>query len=154
MAARVETSLGETPMTGLSNAELSRRFVGMWRLVAAQQHGQSHPDRGGGSTGFIVYDASGNMSVQVMPGHHRPKFANPMEPTPAEAQAALRGYIAYFGTWEVDAANSTITHHRKGSINPSTIEPVVRRFTFQSPDLVTFNPVEHPANTIIWERVK
>ena len=107
-----------------------------------------------GSTGFIVYDASGNMAVQVMPGHARTAFAKPNDPTPEEAAAAFRGYLAYFGTWDVDAASQTVIHHRKGSLNPSTIAPVVRRFTFDGPDRVTLNPLEVPENTITWERVR
>ncbi len=138
----------------LTNTELRRRFIGMWRLVCANQNGVAHPDRGAGSTGFIVYHESGNMAVQVMPGHPRPKFAKPQEPDRDEAAEAFRGYLAYFGTWDVDAQNRTVTHFRKGSLNPSTIEPVVRRFTFESEDRITLNPLEVPENTITWERVR
>ncbi len=141
------------PQPTLSNADLRARFVGMWRLVSSKRNGEVHPDRGANATGFIVYDASGHMAVQVMPGHNRPKFANADAPTAEEAKAALRGYIAYFGTWDVDAARKTVIHHRKGSLNPSTIEDVVRRFEFDGDNRVTLNPVEHPANTITWERV-
>lgn len=131
-----------------------RRFVGMWRLVGAYQHGGAHPDRGAGSTGYIVYDASGHMAVQVMPGHHRPPFADPQHPTADEALAAFRGYIAYFGTWQVDAAAATVTHVRTGCLNPSTIAPVVRRYSFEGEDRVTLNPLEVPQNTITWQRVR
>lgn len=142
------------PQNQAANAALRRRFVGLWRLVSATQGGQAHPDRGANSTGCIVYHESGNMAVQVMPGHARAKFAAADAPTPQEAQAALRGYIAYFGTWDVDAASKTVIHRRKGSLNPSTIEDVVRRFEFDGNDRVTLNPVEHPANTITWERIR
>lgn len=141
-------------MSELGKDELKKLFTGMWRLAGATRNGVPHPDRGTGSTGCIVYHESGTMAVQVMPGHDRPKFKDAEAPTPEEALAALRGYIAYFGTWDVDPGSRTVIHHRKGSLNPTTIKPVIRRFEFENDDRVTLNPLEHPANKITWERVK
>lgn len=138
----------------LTKDELKRHFTGMWRLAEATQNGEPHPDRGAGSTGFIVYHESGNMAVQVMPGHARPPFKNQDAPTPEEAATAFRGYIAYFGTWDVDPEARTVIHHREGSLNPSTIKPVIRRFEIEGPDRVTLNPLEYPENKITWERVR
>ncbi len=138
----------------MTRDELRHHFTGMWRLAGATRNGVPHPDRGAGSTGFIVYHESGNMAVQVMPGHARGSFKNPDVPTADEAAEALRGYIAYFGTWDVDPDARTVIHHRKGSLNPSTIMPVIRRFEIEGPDRVTLNPLEHPANKISWERVR
>jgi len=126
----------------------------MWRLAAATQNGVPHPDRPEGSTGFIVYHESGNMAVQVMPGHPRKPFKDQDAPTAEEAAAAFHGYLAYFGTWDVDPEARTVIHHRKGSLNPSTIKPVIRRFEIEGPDRITLNPLEYPANKIIWERVR
>src|SRR5215510_8361948 len=77
--------------------DVAKRFVGMWSLVSITTNG--HPDRGPHPSGFIVYDRSGNMTVQVMPDRNRPKYAD-AQPTPDDAQAG------------------TVTHHRKGNINP------------------------------------
>ena len=137
-----------------TDPDLRRRFLGLWRFSGSTRNGTTHPDRGSGSTGYILYHDSGTMMVQVMPGHDRGAFADPDHPTPAEAAAAFRGSIAYFGTWQVDAATGTVIHTRTGSINPSTIMPVVRRFAFDGADRVILNPVEHPENRIIWERVR
>jgi hypothetical protein len=67
-----------------------------------------------------MYDPYGNMAVQIMPDRERPKFAV-NKATPEEAQAALLGYTAYFGTYSVDPVASTVTHHRQGNINPGGI---------------------------------
>ena len=145
---------GEQDMSVMTKDEIKKRFIGFWKLVAATKNGELHPDRGAGSTGCIVYHESGNMAVQVMPGHERPKFRDADAPTAEEALAAFHGYLAYFGTWDVDPEARTVIHHRKASLNPTTIKPVVRRFEFDGPDRVILNPLEYPANKIIWERVK
>ena len=86
------SALGQT----MSQDEVAKRLIGMWRLVSAPS-----PARGQYTTGFIVYDKSGNMAVQIMPDRPRPKFTA-TQPTPEEAKEALIGYAAYFGTYTVD----------------------------------------------------
>jgi len=132
--------------------DAAKRFVGMWSLVSITTNGQVNPDRGPTPSGFIVYDRSGNMAVQIMPDRNRPKYAG-AQPTPDEAKAALIGYTAYFGTYTVDAQAGTVTHHRKGNINPGASIEVVRRYEFVGENRVILNPVENPANKLTWERV-
>src|ERR1043166_8876132 len=50
-----------------------------------------------------------------------PSFAsgNDRQPTPDEAKATLAGYVAYFGTYTVDAAKNIVGHHVEGSLAPS-----------------------------------
>jgi hypothetical protein len=89
--------------SGQTANEAAQRFIGMWRLVSITTNGHVDPDRGPHPTGFIVYDKSFNMAVQIMPDRERPKFAA-AQPTPDEAKAARIGYAAYFGTYTVDGA--------------------------------------------------
>ena len=78
---------------------------------------------------------------------------NSQPPTPEEANAALIGYTAYFGTYTIDVQAGTVTHYRKGNINPGAITDVVRRYEFVGDNRVILNPVENPANKLAWERV-
>ena len=146
------TRLGCDSASGQTADDAAKRFVGMWRLVSITTSGQVNPDRGRHPTGFIVYDRSGNMAVQIMPDRNRPKYAG-AQPTPEEAKAALTGYTAYFGTYTVDVQAGTVTHYRKGNINPGAITDVVRRYEFVGDNRVILNPVENPANKLTWERV-
>jgi len=134
-AGAVDTS-GQTPPSGEA-----KRFIGTWRLVSEV------------STGLMYYDNLGNMAAQVMPNRSRGKYAGP-QPTPEEAKEAITGYLAYFGTYTVDENARTITHHRKGNINPGqTTEPAVRAYEFATGDRLILTPVGG-TNQIIWERMK
>ena len=117
------------------------RFVGTWRLVSNTQ------------TGIMIYDSLGNMAAQGMPNRARRKYAA-AEPTPEEAKEAITGYLAYFGTYTVDEQARTITHHRKGSINPGQVgDDVVRAYVFESNDRLVLTPAGS-TNQIVWERAR
>ena len=131
--------------------ETADRFIGMWRLVSwVDSQGQQIPNRGPSPTGFIVYDASGNMSVQIMPDRSRPQYVG--APTPDEAKAILTGYVAYFGRWTIDEGAQTVTHYRTGSINPDFDAPFVRRYEFGPGGRVTLIP--GGGSRLTWERVE
>src|SRR5262245_60981763 len=90
------------------------KLVGIWRLISITTDGRANPLRGGKPTGYIFYTASGEMGAMIQP--ERPPIAlTGREPSPQEAQAALRGYTAYFGTYTVDDSAKIITHHRTGN---------------------------------------
>lgn len=131
----------------------AKSFVGMWRLVSITQDGKQDPNRGANPTGFIYYDATGRMAVQIMPDPTLRKPFAGAQPTPAEAQAALRGYTAYFGRYKVDERAKTVTHFREGNINPGAFSELVRRYELLPGDRVALMPVESK-NRLVWERVK
>jgi len=103
-------------------------LIGAWRLVSIQILGprgaMMDPFYNADSTGLLIYDASGWMSVQIV-GQQRPAMqassSRPTHDTAADAQlkaAVLDTYYAYFGTWEYDEASSTVTHHIQSSLIP------------------------------------
>jgi hypothetical protein len=69
-----------------------------------------------------MYDAQGHMSVQIM-GCDRPLFASgdPWRGTPEEIKAAFEAFTAYFGNYEVNESEGTVTHHLKGSWFPNWV---------------------------------
>jgi hypothetical protein len=93
------------------------------------------------------------MGVTIMQSG-RQKYAG-AEPTPDEARAALASYVAYFGTFSVDAAAGVVTHHVQGSLNPS-MGPEQRRSYQLSGTQLTLKTPPSPAgiqSRLIWERV-
>ncbi len=150
------TLLGGGGVSGQSlfQADVAKRFIGTWRFVSIESNSQPGPNRGPRPTGLIYYDGTGHMAVQIMPNRPRPKYAG-SRPTPDEARAALIGYTAYFGTYTIDGRARTVTHHRKGSLNPGTVGvDAVRRYEFAPGDRLILPPVENPTRRLTWERVK
>lgn len=149
IATLVPSLAGQSPAAQGGDAT---RFIGTWRLVETTRNGKPDPVRGLHPTGVIYYDGTGHMAAQIMPEGARPAFAGE-EPTPQEAQAALRGYTAYFGTYRVDERARTVTHHREGNINPGALGDFTRRYEFLSADRVALSPMENQ-NRLVWERMR
>lgn len=96
-------------------------LVGTWGLVSyvaiAPDGTETRPY--GNAVGRLNYDASGNMAGQVM----RPGRAEVVHGQSGlqEVRAAYAGYIAYFGTYEVNDAGDTVVHHVQGSLIPGWV---------------------------------
>ena len=112
-------------------------------------------------TGSIVYLASGYMAVQIMrdPRPAMPGDGDDGAMTQAKA-AAMDGYYAYYGTYEVDARSGTITHDVKASLRPDEVGKRYLRYYEQVGDrltLTTMPPHEKHAaafNRLVWERIE
>jgi hypothetical protein len=93
-------------------------FVGSWKLLS--QHslypdGRVEPSRGDNAEGIIMYDAAGNMSVQLMrTDDHATEFTDL-----ADLKTAMQGYLAYYGRYEVeapaDAGRGVVRHFVTGA---------------------------------------
>jgi hypothetical protein len=163
--------LGQAALTVVATAQqpagpsTSAAFVGTWKLVGFES---SDPDsrtyRGEQPFGILVYDAAGNMAVQIAPDRARRPFTGPVaelfsgpRPTPDEAFDAIAGYAAYFGTYVVDERAQTVTHQRLANVNPGGLGDFVRRFEFETPDRLVLVPLERSdtrAIKLTWERQK
>src|SRR4030095_10878460 len=79
-------------------------LVGTYELVTTETKdaatGKWSPTPNFNSNGYIIYAETGHMGVHIMP-KVRARFAS-NAPTGEEAQAALRGYAAYFGSFIVN----------------------------------------------------
>jgi Lipocalin-like domain len=136
-------------VSGEVNGEGARRLHGAWRYLGSNTDGKPTPGRGTNPKGIIYYDPSGSMVVQVAPDKERAKAG--AAPTPDEAQAALAGYIAYFGTYTVDEGARTVTHHRQASVQPGDVADLVRGFEFSGDRLILRPP--GTAYEVLWERI-
>jgi hypothetical protein len=130
--------------------EDAKRLIGSWRHIGTFADGKPIPGRGANPKGIIMYDAHGYMSCHVAPDREVTKAGK--ETTPEEAKAALDGYIAYFGTYAVDANAHTVTHRRQGSVQPGDKADLVRGYEFAG-DRLILRPLG-TKNEVIWERIK
>lgn len=137
-------------------------FIGTWRLVAANFYkvdGTLVPLYGADPLGYIRYDEQGRMSVQIMRRNRplRPK-AQSVENAIDAYKVILRGYVAYFGTYSVDASAGTMTHHVQASLVPEWVgTDLVRTYEFSGNRLILRTPPaqlrgELMHGELIWER--
>jgi Lipocalin-like domain len=131
-----------------AQGDLAKRLIGTWRLVDIVDD-KGKPARGPNPTGYIHYDLSGIMSVQIQPDWERPKFSFGKS-TPEQAKAALEGYTAYFGTYLVDEQTAT-SHIAARDINPGDMGDFVRKIEFRDNRLILRSLDTNNVNT--WERV-
>lgn len=137
-----------------------QKFVGTYRLVVTETKdasGKWNKTPTFNSVGYITYDESGHMGVHIMP-RARPKFAG-NTPTPAEAQAAIRGYTAYYGQFRVNEQEKFVLHDKGiGQLNPGSIPIFKRYYDFIGNQLI-LTPGDNgltkdkATNRLIWERM-
>ena len=120
--------------SGGSAASDRAKFVGTYELVVTEAKdpatGKWSATPNFNSNGYIIYADTGHMGVHIMPKVRTRFAANP--PTGEEALAALRGYTAYFGSFEVNdkERDKYVIHHRFGQINPGGQVDVRRYYDF------------------------
>ena len=141
-------------IAGLTQAQSAKnqvgdreKLIGAWHLAHIDSPG---PD--GKSVdipqpkGMLIYTRDGHMSVQLM----YPKSAN------AQSNEYVQdGYEASFGSYDVDEATHTLTHHVQGSVTRDLLvgKDLPRVYQFSGDGLLIIKsarPDEHWSVT--WER--
>ena len=133
----------------MNEREVKDKLIGAWRYLGTRIDGAAW-NRGANPKGMIYYGPHGEMSVQIAPDVKRSRAGAAM--TPEEARLALTDYIAYFGTYSVDAQAGTVTHHRQDSIQPGDSGDLVRRYEFTGDRLVLRPP--NSTMEVSWERIR
>jgi len=113
------------------------------------------------AVGTISYTAGGRMATQSM------VFPRPVVPpvpngpgdvsawSPEQARQVVESYDAYFGSYELDEASHTVTHHIEGELRPDHVgDSYLRHYEVDGDRLVLSptDPTEHWR--VVWERVK
>jgi len=137
------------------------QFVGCWKLISHEfktPEGRVFHPWGDDPVGSVIFDAKGNFSAQIM-RRDRKTFASE-SPTPEEAKAAYVSYMAYYGTFEINAEDGILLNHVEGALNPDWVGgDQIRYFEF-SDDKITLRtpPIKRGdieiTGTLAWERVK
>ena len=119
----------------LEAAPLKSRFIGVWKLIRFERKlkdGRMEYPYGEKPVGRITYDKAGRMSAQLM----RPGRRSAVPPglnfiagnaNQDEITEAVSGYAAYFGTYDVDEASTTVIHHVHGALVPSWVGTDLKR---------------------------
>jgi hypothetical protein len=142
------------------------RLVGTWKLIAIEERDAKGRittplDYGDKPTGLLIYDNTGHMSAQAMRSGRAPLPSDDVHLAPADqAKAALVSYNAYWGTFEVRAAEHLVIHHVQGSMIPNWQGgDQYRHYTLQGDKLILEPlPIQAGGQTrvrrLTWQRVQ
>src|SRR3974390_762387 len=133
----------------MTDGEVANKLLGAWRYVGTRINGGNW-DRGANPKGVIYYGPHGGARCQSAPDGNRTRAGAVM--TPDEAFTAVKDYIAYFGTYTVDEAAGTVTHHRQDTLQPGDRGDLVRRYECIGDRRVRRAPTS--TLEVTWERIK
>ena len=138
------------------------KFTGTWRLLecyGSWSDGRIIYPYGKEPEGQLIYDGRDNFSGQIVGNGRKPfQSGNLLKGTQEEIKAAFEGYIAYYGTYEVDDSTAQVTHHVVGALFPNWIGDVqTRDFLFEGERLrLSTQPIKGSradlTNILLWER--
>ncbi|MBI3406633.1 MAG: lipocalin-like domain-containing protein [Acidobacteria bacterium] len=151
-------------VTQSSASPAAKQFVGMWRLVSiVTKHSDGSAPTGSATLGpnprgYIIYDSSGRMCVEIM-NPDRARLAG-TPPTADERAAAYTGYVAYCGKFVVNDVEKYVIHDTELDLNPNLVDEKKKRlFVFLGERLMLTPPSTTVGNdtrttTLTWERVR
>jgi hypothetical protein len=141
---------------------LRERIVGAWRLVSVEDRradGALLDRLGPRPVGLLVYGAEGALSLQMARRERAAPGAVAGDAATARIVEAYAGYVAYFGTWSLDAERGVIVHRIEGGLVPGHEGQVQERaFALDGDRLVLRASWRHDGapitSTVTWERAR
>jgi hypothetical protein len=134
-------------------------LIGVWALqscVRTFADGHKESPFGEKPIGRIEYDHEGRVFALLMRPGRRSTVAPGLESDAAsveEIREAVTGFVAYFGTYEVDDVSQTVTHRVEASLEPSWVgTSLKRRFRWDGARLVLTRAVPGTTDELVWER--
>lgn len=132
-------------------SELRESFAGVWTLVSFESFDDSGAVTLRPMSGRIVYDRVGNMAAQLMPDGYAEGARDP------ELAQQRRGYVAYFGRYELDPERGAVSHHVAGSLIPRWIGTELVRYFEIDGDLLRLSLRDadgRTTGTLTWRRLR
>ena len=142
------------------------KFVGTWTLEALEIRNDSGnweeftervPDTFAGRIGpkplgLIIYDAAGNMAVQIM-RRDRAEFESDdvVNIDADKIKPAYTGYSAYFGTYEVVESEGIVFHRRIANLIPNYVGSEVKRAYQLEGDRLMLSAA--PDRRLVWRKI-
>lgn len=133
-------------------------LIGAWSLVSAEtlrENGPAVPAFGARISGLLIYDRSGEMSLQIAGDRPAVGDVETYESmSPDDRVMFLDTYYAYFGDFEVDEAAHVVTHRVRASLRPNELGANYRRqFAIDGERLTLASPPEAHAGQVVSSRL-
>lgn len=139
------------------------QLVGTWQLVSIEETigGKAQPTAlwGAHPVGFIMYQPDGHMCAELNNGD-LPGWKDPAKATDAQKITYYSSFIAYCGTFKLDAGNSTLYHYPSVAVSPSYVGSTqVRPFRLEGDKLIITAKTGLPDPkmekiVLVWQRAK
>ena len=137
--------LAQAPSVKTSRPD-RERLIGAWRLAHIESPGaDGKPFDGPQPTGMLIYTRDGHMSVQLM----YPKSAGAVS-----NEYVREGYEASFGSYDVNEATHTVTHHVQGSVTGDLLvgKDLPRLYEFTQDKRLIIRPARPEEHwSVTWE---
>lgn len=109
----VAAGMGFVPRAAMAQEKsLKEQVLGTWTLVSWVQtlgDGSKRYRFGDNPKGIHMFSPNGQFTlIQMRSDLPKISSGDPLKPTPEEAEAIVRGVIAYYGTYTVDEASRTL----------------------------------------------
>ena len=140
--------------------------LGTWQLLSRADSSAAGVQPADGPLGadpiaWIIYDTRGHVAAQLMARDRtKPAVTTPTTSPPDPNNSTTSGgYDAYFGTYEVDAARHTVTHHLLAALSPGDVgRTLTRRFLVRGDTLIIAFDTRRGDGTpvtrrVVWRRV-
>ena len=158
-------SLASIAIAKTKESAARKAFVGVWKLVSCESRdktGEVQYPYGANPVGRLTYDAAGRMSALLMdPGRRaiggsstRGLAASIRGASPDDMREILTGFIAYFGSFDIDESSSGVIHHVQASLIPNWVGTDLRRtYEFSNRTrLILTAPSDRGVVRLVWER--
>jgi hypothetical protein len=142
--------------------DIAFQLVRSWRLMSysAVTSGETIYPLGRSPQVRLTYEPGGRMAVQLADSSCAPFLtADPGAATDQEVSAAFASYLAYYGSYIVDADRGVVVHHLEQSLIPNwTGGDQVRHFDLQGTQLTLQTPPTliggaERISTLVWEKL-
>jgi hypothetical protein len=135
-------SLAQSPAK--QNGSAREKLIGAWHLVSMEEPGPDGKLRHiTNRKGELIYTRDGHMSVQIMYPPSESGISN---------DYVLNGYEASFGSYDVDEAAHTVTHHVQASITRGLIgKDLMRAYQFSNGHLIIRSTRSDEHWSVTWE---
>lgn len=122
---------------------VQQQFVGAYTLAEYAPHGDE-------PIGRISYDAAGRMWAMLLPPGREPLEG---QTSAEQVRDAMRGVVAYYGSYDIDESTGRVIHHVEAASNPAWIgDDFVRWYRFDGTTLILSLNAEFNG-TLVWERL-
>lgn len=139
------------------------QLLGTWHLVSIEDtvFGKTRPavDLGTHPRGFLMYTSDGHMCATLVDGD-RAAWNDATHPTNAEKVASFDSFIAYAGTFRLDAEKSVVYHYPTVAWSPAYVGTTqVRPFRLEGDKLIItvtegLGDPRLEKRVLVWQRAK